>query len=150
MGSVLEGTGIQGSSTNYSQRPVGASTVSDGTGTSGAAAAVSQAKEQVKQLGGVAKGRVYQQVDSRKGELVKGLQGLVTSLETVSQTDEAAMVRPLLSSAVGVLRKTSDRLENGTTEELLADVQDQVRQRPGLFAVGCVAIGFALGRFIKV
>jgi hypothetical protein len=144
MGSVLEGSNVQGS--NYSQRSVGTSGLSDGGITGG----VAQAKEQVKQLGGVAKGRVYSQVDSRKGELVKGIQGLVSTLETASQNDEAAMVRPLLTSAVGVLRKTSDRLENGTTEELLADVQDQVRQRPGLFAVGCVAIGFALGRFIKV
>jgi hypothetical protein len=59
-------------------------------------------------------------------------------------------VRPLLSSAVGVLRKTSDRLENGTTEELIADAQAQVRQRPGLFIAGCAVVGFALGRFIKV
>ncbi|NMO19311.1 hypothetical protein HPC49_17470 [Pyxidicoccus fallax] len=142
MGSVLEGSNVQGSS--FTQQ--GAS-IPNGEHTSGA---VAQAKEQVKQLSGVARGRVYQQVDSRKGELVKGIQGLVTTLESVSNNEEAAMARPLLTSAVGLLRKTSDRLENGTTEELIADVQDQVRQRPALFVVGCAAIGFALGRFIKV
>jgi hypothetical protein len=145
MGSVLEGSNVQGST--YSQRPMGASGISDGESSTGGIAA---AKEQVKQLSGVARGRVYSQVDSRKGELVKGLQGLVSTLETASNNEEAAMVRPLLTGAVGLLRKTSDRLENGTTEELLADAQAQVRQRPGLFIAGCVAVGFALGRFIKV
>ena len=143
MGSVLEGSNVQGS--NFTQRT---GVISDGERST---AGIAQAgKEQVKQLGGVAKDRVISQVDSRKGELVKGIQGLVSSLETVANNDEAAIARPLLTSAVGLLRKTSDRLENGTTEELLADAQEQVRQRPGLFVVGCVAIGFALGRFIKV
>jgi hypothetical protein len=146
MGSVLEGSNVQGST--YSQRPMGASDISDGESSTGGLAAAS--KEQVKQLGGMAKGRVYSQVDSRKGELVKGIQGLVSTLESASNNEEAAMVRPLLNGAVGLLRKTSDRLENGTTEELLADAQAQVRQRPGLFIAGCVAVGFALGRFIKV
>ncbi|MCY1016200.1 hypothetical protein [Pyxidicoccus sp. MSG2] len=146
MGSVLEGPNVQGSS--YSQRPVGSSGLSDGEHSTGSIAQAS--KEQVKQLSGVAKGRVYSQVESRKGELVKGIQGLVSTLESVARNDEAAVARPLLTSAVGVLRKTSDRLENGTTEELLADAQEQVRQRPGLFIAGCVAVGFALGRFIKV
>jgi hypothetical protein len=142
----MEGSNVQGS--GFTQRPEGASRIPNGEH---AAGGIAQAgKEQVKQLGGAAKGRVYEQVDSRKGELVKGLQGLVSTLESASNNEEAAMVRPLLTSAVGLLRKTSDRLENGTTEELLADVQDQVRQRPALFVVGCAALGFALGRFIKV
>jgi hypothetical protein len=146
MGSVLEGSNVQGST--YSQRPGMASDLIDGEKSLGGMAQAG--KEQVKQLGGIAKGRVYSQVDSRKGELVKGLQGLVSTLEKAADNDEAAMVRPLLSSAVGVLRKTSDRLENGTTEELIADAQAQVRQRPGLFIAGCAVVGFALGRFIKV
>ncbi|MFP2925844.1 hypothetical protein ACLESO_11620 [Pyxidicoccus sp. 3LG] len=138
MGSVLEGSNVQGSS--FSQSNGGQ-----------AVGGIAQAgKEQVKQLGGVAKGRVYEQVDGRKGELVKGIQGLASTLENASRSDEAGIVRPLITSAVGVLRKTSDRLENETTEELLADAQEQVRQRPGLFIAGCVAVGFALGRFLKV
>ena len=146
MGSVLEGSNVQGSS--FTQRPEGASRI---PGDEHFAGGIAQAgKEQVKQLGGVARGRVYQRVDSRKGELVKGLQGLVSTLENASNNEEAAMVRPLITSAVGLLRRTSDRLENGTTEELIADVQDRVRQRPALFVAGCAAIGFALGRFIKV
>jgi phage-related protein len=146
MGSVLEGSNVQGS--NYSQRTGATTGIPDGTPSAGGIAQAG--KEQAKQLGGAARGRVISQVDSRKGELVKGIQGLVSSLETVANNDEAAIARPLLTSAVGLLRKTSDRLENGTTEELLADAQEQVRQRPGLFVVGCVAVGFALGRFIKV
>lgn len=141
MGSVIEGTGIQGS---YSRQ---GTSMDNGHSTAGIAQA---GKEQVKQLGGVAKERVISQVDSRKGELVKGIQGLVSTLETAANNEEAAMVRPLLNGAVGFLRKTSDRLENGTTEELLADAQAQMRQRPGLLIAGFVGVGFLLGRFIKV
>ncbi|QSQ19590.1 hypothetical protein JY651_30285 [Pyxidicoccus parkwayensis] len=146
MGSVLEGSNVQGST--YAQRSAdGTGISSDGHSPGGIAAA---SKEQVKQLSGAARGRVYSQVDGRKGELVKGIDGLVSTLESAAKSDEAAMVRPLLNGAVGLLRKTSDRLENETTEELLADVQEQVRQRPGLFIASCVAVGFALGRFLKV
>lgn len=147
MGSVIEGGGIQGSS--YVQGAPG-SRGEDGS-SQGAMGGIAQAgKEQVKKLGGVTRGRVYEQVDSRKGELVKGIQGLASTLEDASRKDDAAMVRPLLDGAAGVLRKASDRLENGTTEELVRDAQSRVRERPGLFIAGCVALGFAFGRMIKV
>ncbi|ATB46115.1 hypothetical protein [Corallococcus macrosporus] len=136
MGSVSDGS-IQGS--RYAQRPEG-----------GPASGLGQAgKEQAKQLGSAAKERVYHQVESRRGDLAKGIRGFVSTLESLSDRDEAKVARPLLGGAAGLLRRTSERLENETTDELLADAQSRVRERPGLFIAGCVAAGFALGRLIK-
>ncbi|QDE66932.1 MULTISPECIES: hypothetical protein [Myxococcus] len=144
MGSVIDGS-IQGS--GYGQRSEEGSRIARGeSGTSG----IGQAgKEQAKQLGSAAKEHLYRQVESRRGDVAKGMRGLVSTLESISDRDEAKVARPLLGSAAGLLRRTSDRLENETTEELLADAQTQVRERPGLFIAGCVAAGFVLGRLIK-
>jgi hypothetical protein len=115
------------------------------------AAEIAQAgKEQAKRLSGITRERIYQQVDSRKGELVEGLHQLVSTLETAGQNLPGGVAQSVLGSAVGVIRKASDRIENGSTEELLRDVQTQVRQRPGLFVAGCVALGFFAGRFLKI
>lgn len=144
MGSVIDGN-IQGS--RYGQRSEEGSRISrDESGTAGLGQA---GKEQAKQLGSAAKERVYHQVESRRGDVAKGMRGLVSTLESISGRDEAKVARPLLGSAAGLLRRTSERLENETTEELLADAQTQVRERPGLFIAGCVAAGFVLGRLIK-
>ncbi|NVJ00914.1 hypothetical protein HV824_22740 [Myxococcus sp. AM009] len=144
MGSVIDGN-IQGS--GYGQRSEeGSRFARDESGTSGLGQA---GKEQAKQLGSAAKERVYHQVESRRGDVAKGMRGLVSTLEGISDKDEAKMARPLLGRAAGLLRRTSERLESETTEELLADAQTQVRERPGLFIAGCVAAGFVLGRLIK-
>ena len=144
MGSVIEGS-IQGS--GYGQRSEGGSHLSrDESGASGLGQA---GKEQAKQLSSAAKERVYHQVDSRRGDVAKGIRGLVSTLESISDREDAKVARPLLGSAVGLLRRTSERLENETTGELIADAQSQVRERPGLFIAGCVAAGFVLGRLIK-
>ncbi len=142
MGSVTDGS-IEGS--GYGQRSEGGSRISK-AGTSGLGQA---GKDPVKQLGSAAKARVYHQVESRRGDMAKGLRGLVSTLESLSNRDEAKAARPLLGSAAGLLRRTSERLENETTGELLEDAQTQVRERPGLFIAGCVAAGFVLGRLIK-
>ncbi|WIG95561.1 hypothetical protein [Myxococcus sp. SDU36] len=144
MGSVIDGS-IQGN--GHGQRSEGGSRFArDEAGTSRLGQA---GKEQAKQLGSAAKERVYHQVESRRGDVAKGLRGLVSTLEGISDKDEAKMARPLLGRATGLLRRTSERLESETTEELLADAQTQVRERPGLFIAGCVAAGFVLGRLIK-
>ncbi|GHG70294.1 hypothetical protein [Comamonas sp. JC664] len=142
MGSVTDGS-IEGS--GYGQRSEEGSRITK-IGTSGLGQA---GKDPVKQLASAAKARVYHQVESRRGDMAKGLRGLVSTLESLSNRDEAKVARPLLGSAAGLLRRTSERLENETTGELLEDAQTQVRERPGLFIAGCVAAGFVLGRLIK-
>ncbi|WP_309891148.1 hypothetical protein [Archangium sp.] len=136
MASVTEG-GIQGSSFT------GAGTdVSDNTGISAAG------KEQVKRFTGVTRDRVYHQVDDRKEDLIKGIQGFVSTLENASKNADG-LSQQVLQGAVGYIRKFSDRIENGTTEELVTEARQFIREKPAPFFAGCIAVGFLAARLLK-
>jgi hypothetical protein len=135
MASVTEG-GIQGSSFT------GAGTdVSENTG-------ISAGKEQVKRFTGVTRDRVYHQVDDRKEDLIKGIQSFVSTLENASQNADG-LSQQVLQGAVGYIRKFSDRIENGTTEELVTEARQFIREKPAPFFAGCIAVGFLAARLLK-
>ena len=146
MGSVIEGSGIQGSSYTSTGGVAGGISGTDSRGEGIAEAG----KEQVKRLGGVTRERVYQQVDGKKGELVQSLHGLADSLQGVGKDGNLGIAKPLVDSAIHAIHRVSDRLERGSTEELIRDAQTRIRQRPGIFIAGCVAIGFFAGRILKL
>lgn len=127
MGSAIEGSGIQGS--GY----------------------VGQAgKEQVKRLSGATRERVYHRADDRKEEFIKGLHDLAGTLEDAGREGNLGPAKRLVDGAVQLIHRVSDRLERGSTEELVRDAQARIRQRPGLFIAGCVALGFFAGRLLKI
>lgn len=131
MASVTEG-GIQGSSFT-------------GAGTEGISSA---GKEQVKRFTGVTRDRVYHQVDDRKEDLIKGIQGFVSTLENASKNADG-LSQQVLQGAVGYIRKFSDRIENGTTEELVTEARQFIREKPAPFFAGCIAVGFLAARLLK-
>lgn len=133
MASVTEG-GIQGSSFT------GAGT--DNTGISSAG------KEQVKRFTGVTRDRVYHQVDDKKEDIIKSIQGFVSTLENASQNADG-LSQQVLQGAVGYIRKFSDRIENGTTEELVHEARQFIREKPAPFFAGCIAVGFLAARLLK-
>jgi hypothetical protein len=145
MASVIEGSGIQGSSFVNTKSSMGVS------GSDSGGEGLAQAgKEQVKRLTGVTRERVYQQVDSRKGEVIQRLHGLADTLQGAGKEGTLGPAQSLVDNAVQIIHRVSDRLERGSTEELVRDAQAQIRQRPGAFIAGCVAIGFLAGRFLKI
>lgn len=107
-----------------------------------------QGKEQMKRVTGATRERVYHQVDSKKGDLIEGLHGLVSTLENASR-DSEGLSQQVIQHAVGYVRRFSDRIENGSTEELVADARQFIRQRPGAFFAGCLAVGFLAARLLK-
>jgi hypothetical protein len=144
MASVTQGSGIQGSS--YVKTSSGGFSGQDGQ-----SAGIAQAgKEQVKRLGGITRDRVYHQVDGKKEQLVKSLHGVCETLEGLGKDSNLGAAQPLVDNAVQVIHRVSDRLENGSTEDLVRDAQAQIRQRPAIFIAGCVALGFFAGRFLKI
>jgi hypothetical protein len=146
MASVIEGGTIQGSA--HINNP---DQISDKSPMAAKAADIAHAgKERVKELGGITRERVYEQVDGRKSELVQGLHDLTSTLEKASRDIPSGFARQAVDSAVGFINKTTDRIENETTAELLSDAQDRIRERPALFVAGCVALGFFAGRFLKI
>lgn len=147
MASVIDSGTIQGSAHINNPNFSG----SDKSPVAAKAADIAQAgKERVKELGGITRERVYEQVDGRKSELVQGLHDLTSTLEKAARDIPSGFARQAVDSAVGFLTKTTDRIENETTAELLSDAQDRIRERPAIFVAGCVALGFFAGRFLKI
>ena len=148
MASVIEGGTLQGSS--YVNNPDRGADSSRSSSSSTAADLASAGKERVKELGGITRDRVYESVDGRKSDIVRGLHDLSSTLEKASRDIPSGFARQAVDSAVGFLNTTTDRIENETTAELLSDAQDRIRERPALFVAGCVALGFFAGRFLKI
>ncbi len=138
----IQGTTHAGSSTGASP---GSSEVSSQQSDIGITA---QGKEQVKRVTGVTRERVYHQVDNKKEDLIKGLHGFVSTLENASRNTEG-FSQQLLGGAVGYVRKFSDRIENGSTEELVQEARQFIRERPVPFFAGCIAVGFLAARVLK-
>jgi len=155
MADINEGSGIP--STNY------AGTTSTSMGTTGdistqaSASSTSQSigdmatqgREQVKRFSGMARDAMFYRADNQKKALVQNIQGFLSTLENVSKESEGP-VKQVLDSTTGYIRKFSDRIENGSTEELLQDARVVVREKPAVFFAGCVAIGFLAARLFKV
>jgi hypothetical protein len=134
-----EGSDIQG--TTYS----GSAGSSE---SSQASKLASQGKEKAKQYGGMARDMAIHRADNKKGDLVKSLQGFVSTLENASR-DSDGVTRQVLDSTVGYVRQFSDRIENSSSEELIQDARRVVREKPAAFFAGCFAVGFLAARLIK-
>lgn len=138
MATMTEG-GIQGSGYTGTGQSIGTEPDSGFT---------AQGKEQVKRFTGVTRDRVYHQIDDRKDDFIKNLQGFASTLENASQ-DAGGFSQRLLDGAVGYVREFSDRIENGSTEELMRDAKRFIREKPAPFFAGCVALGFLTARILK-
>lgn len=144
MATVIE-RGVQGPSRPGSADNLGTRDVSPrGSDTRIAA----EGKEQVKHFTGVTRDRVYHQMDSRKDELIQGLQGFVSTLEDASRNTDG-FSQQVLHGAAGYVRKFSDHIENDSTEDLVREAKQLVREKPAPFFVGCIALGFLATRFLK-
>src|SRR4051794_32459403 len=94
-------------------------------------------KEQVKRLANAGSEKVLGTLDSRKGELAKGIRGFADLVEKVSHdAPQAGIPEPWIRSAVQTLRSFSERIESGSSQELWQDAQSRFRQRPGVFMAG--------------
>jgi hypothetical protein len=136
---TAEGSDIQGST--YA----GDTGTSEASGMSDIAA---QGKEQFKRYGGMARDVVFHRADSKKKELVKHLNDFASTLESACQESEG-VVRQAMDATVGYVRRASDRIGQGSSEELLQEAGEKVRERPGVFFAGCLAIGFLAARILK-
>jgi hypothetical protein len=153
MANINEGSGIP--STNYAgtaDTSMG-STGDISTHSSSASPSIgdmaTQGRDQVKKFGGMARDAMFYRADNQKKALVQNIQGFLSTLENVSKESDGS-VKQVLDSATGYIRKFSDRIENGSTEELLQDARVVVREKPAVFFAGCVAVGFLAARLFKL
>ena len=103
-----------------------------------------------------AKQAVEGQLDSQKGRVVEGLDGVAEALRRVSTSgnkDEGTSIAPTL---VPYIEEAADRVERASAYfdqkslgEVARDVEDFARREPALFLGGAFALGLLGGRFLK-
>ena len=103
-------------------------------------------KEDVQRLGGAARRRLMSEADKRKSMVASRLEQLA---ETFESSESSGPEAKLLDAAARFARNASSTLRNRSSEDLLANVEQTFRERPGMFLAGCLALGFVGGRLLR-
>lgn len=102
-------------------------------------------KEQVKQIGGTLREKVFQAADSRLEGIAKEIEHIGSSLGE-RQGDEAMPVTDFVSSFA---RNASESLRDMKTEDLIRIGRQQLHERPGLVLAGLLGVGFLGARMLR-
>jgi len=113
-------------------------------------AVAAEAKDHARQV-------VHESRESLRSEASNQAARLATTMRDVSgQLSSMAQSQPGGGMAVDVSRQLSDaakraadKLETGGIDDVLTDLKQFARRRPGLFLVGAIGAGFAAGRLLK-
>lgn len=101
--------------------------------------------DQVKQLGGTIKDKVFHAADERIEGFVKEIEQIGSKLGE-HDGQEAAPVAEFVSSFA---RNASESLRDLRAEDLLRKGREQLRERPGIVLAGLLGIGFLGARMLR-
>lgn len=128
--------------------------MAEAIGTQTAGEALHKGAERAKELGGAAKGQVIRRAEGGRQRAAAELESFAGTLDEVGRSlkDKGQSGRPqeLVSGAAKLARKAGKGLREHSSEELLELVERQASDRPGLFVAGGVALGFVLGRLLRM
>ena len=134
MGQTLENRGVQHPAFGQSN---------------GAVETLSAGKEEIKKLGGLGRDRVLSQLDEKKSGIAQSIRSLAETVEKAVEGNKEMASQPWVSGATRLLRSVSDRVEQGTTQELWRDAEGRFRQQPGVYLAALFGVGFLAGRLLK-
>jgi len=110
----------------------------------------SQAKEQARGVMDDALSQVHEQSRTQRDRLVGTLQTFGDDLEQMAaQGGRSGMATDLARQVAGKARELSGHLDGREPVELLDEVRDFARRRPGTFLLGALAAGVVAGRFAR-
>jgi len=116
-----------------------------------AKAVAATAKDEIQRFTGQAKGELSWRAQEQSARLAGGLQGFASQLTALAdgRNAEAGALPNYLGDVEGRVRQVAQRLEQGGPQGVLDDVTDFARRKPGLFLVGALGAGFAIGRLVR-
>jgi uncharacterized protein YjbJ (UPF0337 family) len=110
----------------------------------------SQAKDQARGVMDDALSQVQEQSRTQRDRLVGTLQTFGDDLEQMAaQGGRSGMATDLARQVAGKARDLSGHLDGREPVELLDEVRDFARRRPGTFLLGALAAGVVAGRFAR-
>jgi hypothetical protein len=119
-----------------------------GTARDEAANVASEAKGQAKNLFSEATTQVDQQSRMQKDRLTETLRAFSDDLDSMAG-DRSGLAADLTQQVAQRSRDLSTRLGSKEPQELLQDVRDFARRKPGLFLLGSLTAGVVAGRLLR-
>ncbi|WP_370615170.1 hypothetical protein [Mumia sp. Pv 4-285] len=114
-----------------------------------AANVVGEAKDQAANLIDQARTELDEQSHVQRDRLVRTLRSFTDDLDQMTDRAEPGMAANLARQTSGRVRDLTDVLERREPVELLDDVRDFARRRPGTFLLGALAAGVVAGRLVR-
>jgi len=108
-----------------------------------------EAKQQGKVLLEDAKGQLEEQSRAQRDRLVQTLSSLGDDLTRMSSQADSGLASGLVDQAAQQVRGLTNRLEGREPADLLDDVRDFARRKPGTFLLGALAAGIVAGRLAR-
>lgn len=110
---------------------------------------VDEAKAQARHLAGEARTQIEEQSRVQRDHLVGTLRGFTADLDRMTETTDGGMAATLARQVSDGARQVTDRIEGREPAELLDEVRDFARRRPGTFLLGALAAGLVAGRIAR-
>ena len=108
------------------------------------------AKDQASQLLGQARGQLTEQVSAQRDQATGGLRSLAEELETMAErSEQQGMATQLARQGSDLARQVADYLEQRQPSDLVEELRNIARQRPGAFLAGAAVTGMAVGRLTR-
>lgn len=128
--------------------------------TSAAQQVKEQAREQVGSLGGEARerakgtlqdvrGQLQEHADGQAQKAAGGLHDFAGQLRSMAEGAQSGQAVDLTRQASERIEQFASRLEEGGSVGLVDDLSNFARERPGVFLLGAVGAGFAVGRLLR-
>lgn len=109
-----------------------------------------EAKDQVRHLVDETRGQVQDQATTQRDRLVDTLRTFGDDLDTMaSQGGTSGLAAQVARQAADRARSFGSSLDGREPRELLDDLRDLARRRPGMFLLGALAAGVVAGRLAR-
>ena len=110
----------------------------------------SEVRDQARMLADETKGQLNDQAASQRDRAVGGLRSLGNELQSMcEQTSQNGMGSQLAREGASLTHKTADFLEQRDPGQLVDEVRDFARRKPGTFLLGAAVAGVVVGRLTR-
>ena len=105
-----------------------------------------------RKLGSTAADRIHSEVDSRKSTAADQAKSVSSAMDRAAGEmgdDTPNWLKSAFRQGADQVQRFADTIEQKDSRQMLSEVQDFARQRPGTFLAACAAAGFAASRIFK-
>jgi len=103
-------------------------------------------------VAGAAAERLQSEANDRKGQVAEQAHAVSSALGSAADglgSDTPSWVKSALEQGAKSIEQLAQAIEGKDSRQLVGDVQQFARQRPGSFLAGCALLGFAASRVFK-